>query len=316
MGALSCVLLPQFSEWFQKESREEIDPVNFNSKTIRFHEVLESPRCEHPNLLRDFRENELRLISDLSMAREVQQQLLQREVRNVPGVDLATACLPARELAGDFYDFLPYGSGRFALALGDVCGKGTAAALLGALVMGILRAHTADRRVAVPEVLAAINDRVHAAHLDARFVVMLFAVLDFTTWQLRLANAGNPYPLLLRKGRIDEIAVSGIPLGLIEGTRYDAVSLDLQLGDIVVFASDGILECQNRKQEAFGASRLGAVLASLPRDASAKDISTAILTATDEFSRDPSSPDDDRSIIVLRLTDEASAHFPRLPLTC
>jgi len=285
--------------------------VNFNSKTIRLHEALESPRCERPNLLRDFRENELRLISDLSMAREVQQQLLQREVPNVPGVDLAAACVPARELAGDFYDFLPYGSGRFALALGDVSGKGTAAALLGALVMGILHAHTADHTAPAPEALAAINDRVHAAHLDAPFVVMLFAVLDSATWQLRLANAGNPYPFLLREGRIDEIVVSGIPLGLIEGTRYDTVSLDLQLGDIVVFASDGILECQNREQEAFGASRLGAVLASLPRDTSAKDISTAILTATDEFSRDPSSPDDDRSIIVLRLTDEPADPISR-----
>ena len=92
------------------------------------------------------------------------------------------------------------------------------------------------------------------------------------------------------------------------------MSLDLQLGDIVVFASDGILECQNREQEVFGASRLGAVLASLPPEASAKDISTAILSATDEFSHDPSSPDDDRSLIVLRLTDEPSADFPRLPL--
>lgn len=288
--------------------------MNLHSRTVSFHEALNPSTAEHP-VLPHFRENELRLVSDLSMAREVQQQLLQREVRGVPGIDLATACVPAHELGGDFYDLLPYGSGRFALALGDVSGKGTAAALLGALVMGILRAHTADHYEApAPEVLAAINDRVHAAHLDTRFVVMLFAVLDPGTRQMILANAGNPYPFLLREGTIKEIPVSGMPLGLNAGIPYDAVSLDLQLGDIVVFASDGILECQNREQEAFGAGRLGAVLASLPQDARAKDISSAILSATDEFSRDPSSPDDDRSLIVLRVTDEASADFPRLPV--
>jgi sigma-B regulation protein RsbU (phosphoserine phosphatase) len=287
--------------------------LNLNSKTVCLREALNASTPDH-SVLPHFGEHELRLISDLSMAREVQRQLLRREVRDIPGVDLATANVPARELGGDFYDLVPYGNRRLALALGDVSGKGIAAALLGALVMGILRAHTANHAAPAPEVLAAINDRVHAAHLDARFVVMLFAVLDATTWQLRLANAGNPYPLLLRKGRIDEIVASGIPLGIIEGSRYDAVSVDLQLGDIVVFASDGILECQNKEQEAFGAERLGAVLASLPQDASAKDISAAILTATDEFSRDPSSPDDDRSIIVLRLTDEPSPDFPRLPL--
>ena len=288
--------------------------MNLNSKTIRFDEAIESPRREHPNLRRDFRENELRLISDLRMARELQQQLLQREAYDVPGVDMAAGCVPARELGGDFYDFLPYGNGRLGLALGDVSGKGTAAALLGALAMGIFRAHTANRAGSPPEVLAALNDRIHAVGLDARFVVMLFAVLDPGTRQLTLANAGNPYPLLLRGGRVDEIPVAGIPLGLMEGTRYDAVSVDLRLGDVVVFASDGILECQNREQESFGAGRLADVLTSLPQDAPAKHISSAILCATDEFSRDTPVQCDDRSLIVLRVTDELRADFSGLPV--
>jgi sigma-B regulation protein RsbU (phosphoserine phosphatase) len=258
--------------------------------------------------------NELRLINDLDMAREVQQQLLPKGTREISGLDLAAECVPARELGGDFYDFLPYGNGRLALALGDVSGKGTAAALLGALAMGILRAHTLDHAGLPTEVLATLNDRIHAARLDARFVVMLFAVLDPCTRQLTLANAGNPYPFLIRNGRIEEIPVSGIPLGLMEGTRYEAVSLDLQLGDIVVFVSDGILECQNGQQEAFGAGRLAAVLTSLPQDDSAEDISSAILDATGVFSCNASALRDDRSLIVLRVTDELRADFSRLPV--
>ena len=288
--------------------------MNLNSKTIRFYEAIESPRREDPNASRDFCENELRLMSDLRMAREVQQQLLQLEACNVPGLDLAAACVPARELGGDFYDFLPYGSERLGLALGDVSGKGTAAALLGALAMGIFRTHTIDRAGSPSEVLAALNDRIHAVGLDARFVVMLFAVLDPGTRQLTLANAGSPYPLLLRGGRVEEIAVSGIPLGLIEGTQYDAVSLELLLGDVVVFASDGILECQNQEEEAFGAGRLATVLMSLPQDAPAKDISSAILGGTDEFSHDTPLQNDDRSLIVVRMTEELRTDFSRLPV--
>lgn len=280
--------------------------MNLNSKTLGFNEGLIPPTREHANLYREFHESALPLISDLNMAREVQQQLLRGEARFLPGVDLATACVPARQLGGDFYDFLPYGIGRFALALGDVSGKGTAAALLSALTMGILRAHTVDHAGSPPEMLTTLNDRIHAARLDARFVVMLFAVLDSGTRQLTLANAGNPYPFLIRKGRIEEIAVAGIPLGLMEGTRYEAVSLDLHLDDIVVFVSDGILECQNTEQEAFGASRLFTVLASLPQNASAEDISSAILGATDEFGRSASAPHDDRSLIVFRMTDKFS----------
>jgi len=286
--------------------------VNLNSKTIRFHELPKSPGREHPSLPGNPRENELRLISDLSMAREVQQRFLQREVQDVPGVDLAAGCVPARELGGDFYDFLPHGGGRLGLALGDVSGKGTAAALLGALAMGIFHAHTVDCTGSPPEVLAALNDRIHAVGLDGRFVVMLFAVLDRGAQQLALANAGNPYPLLLRGGGVEEIPVSGIPLGLMEGTRYDAVSLDLRLGDVVVFASDGILECQNREQEAFGTGRLVELLTSIPKDAPAKDVSSAILEATDEFSHDAPVQNDDRSLIVLRVTDRLD--LSRLPV--
>lgn len=288
--------------------------MSLSSKTVSFHETFNLSTRERPYLDHHDSENELRLSSDLRMAREVQQQLLQREVDNVPGIDLATACVPVRELSGDFYNFLYYGSAGFALALGDVSGKGTAAALLGALAMGILRAHPVDHAGSPPEVLAALNNSIHAARLDARFVVMLFGALDLSARRLTLANAGNPYPLLLRNGRVDEITVSGIPLGLIEGTRYDSVSLDLQCDDVIVFASDGILECQNKEQEPFGTRRLATLLTSFPQGISAENISSAILDATDEFSRHGSAPDDDRTLIVLRLTDDTREDFSSLPL--
>lgn len=256
--------------------------------------------------------NKLRLINDLDMARRVQQQLLPKAANEICGLDLAAKCLPAWELSGDFYDFLPYGCGRVGLALGDVSGKGIAAALLGALTIGILRAQTVEK--ACPsEVLAWLNNRILETHLDARFVAMLFAVFDAGSRQLTIANAGNPYPLLLRNGRVEEIPVSGIPLGIVGCNRYEPVSLKLQVNDVVVFASDGIVECESRKDELFGDKHLEAALASLPPDVSAEGIVSAILDETDAFSGRPSVPHDDRSLVVLRVTENLPTDFTGFP---
>lgn len=287
--------------------------MNLSSTTVSLHEVLTPSTWEDPDLHPNYRENELRLMSDLRMAREVQRQLLHREAPEAPGIDLAATSIPARELGGDFHDLLPYGNGAVALALGDVSGKGTAAALLGALTMGILRTHTVNHAGSPAEVLAALNNYILGNRLDSRFVVMLFAAFDPGTRRLTFANAGCPYPLLLRNGSVEEIKISGTPLGLFEDTRYGSVSLDLQPGDVLVFASDGILECENYEQDAFGSGRLGALLASLPQETPAEAICSAILDATNEFARHASAPDDDRSLLVLRVPDDPCAEFSIFP---
>jgi sigma-B regulation protein RsbU (phosphoserine phosphatase) len=281
--------------------------MNLNGNTFS-KTALTRPRSEPTRLYHQAWENEARLVDDLDIAREVQQQLLPRWTPAIPGLDLAAACVPARELGGDFYDFLPYGNGCLGLALGDVSGKGTAAALLGALTIGILRTHTVDHPCAPAELLATLNEQINAARLNARFVAMLFAVFDSNARQLVIANAGNPHPLLVRKGRLAEISLSGTPLGLMAGTRYEPMTLDIQRGDTMVFVSDGILECHNSKHEAFGSERLAALLTSLPSEASAEEISSIILNVTDIFGGHASVLHDDRSLIVLRVTEESSEH--------
>jgi len=119
---------------------------------------------------------------------------------------------------------------------------------------------------------------------------------------------------IVHKGRIEEIPLTGIPVGLMAGTKYEPLSLDLQSGDTLVFDSDGILECQNSKHEAFGTERLAAALTSLPSDASADEISFAILSATDVFSGQASAQHDDRSLVVLRVTEDSSSDPSRVPV--
>ncbi len=269
---------------------------------------------ENARLYEEARENERRLSSDLDTAREIQRQLLPTGAREVPGLDLAAAYVPARELGGDFYDFLPYGEGRLALTLGDVSGKGTAAALYGSLAIGTVREIVVDHVCEPATMLAMLNQRLHAARLDSRFIAMLFAIYDAPTRRLTLSNAGGPYPLLVRNGQVEVIRLEGVPLGLLPETHYDEITVVLQPGDIVLFASDGILETENSTQEEFGPHRLASLLSLLSPADSARAIAEQILAATDGHSGPGAAPRDDRTLVVLRVTDESGSDFSKLPI--
>lgn len=269
---------------------------------------------ENARLFEQVRENERRLQNDLGTAQEIQRQLLPTGAREIPGLDLAAAYVPARELGGDFYDFLPYGEGRLAIALGDVSGKGTAAALYGSLAIGTIREIVVDRDCDPACMLALLNQRLHNTRLDARFIAMLFGVYDAAHRRLALANAGSPYPLLLRDGHVISVRLEGVPLGLLPETQYDESSLDLLPGDVVVFASDGILESENASEEEFGLQRLSAVLSSISQDDSARAIAERILAETDDHSGAGTAPHDDRTLVVLRVTDETGSDFSKLPV--
>jgi phosphoserine phosphatase RsbU/P len=262
---------------------------------------------ENSRLYSESQESRARLQKDLDTAREVQRQLLPKSKREVPGLDISTVYVPARQLAGDFYDFLSYGSGRFALALGDVSGKGTAAALYASLAVGTLREYTQDHRCWPEEMLRVLNKRLCAAHMMPNYVALLFAVYDSNLRQLMLANAGEPRPILLRSGEVQEIQIDGTPLGMFEETEYDELTVALQPGDAMIFASDGILEATNSEDEHFGLERLTDVLKNLPAVATAEEINAEVITATDTFSGKPEEPHDDRTLIVLRVT-QLTAH--------
>lgn len=269
---------------------------------------------ENARLYEEARENQRRLQSDLDTAREIQRQLLPTGAREVPGLELAAAYVPARELAGDFYDFLPYGKGRLGMALGDVSGKGIAAALFASLAIGIIREHVVEHPCRPAEMLAMLNTRLHAARLDSRFIATLFSVYDAGTRQLTLSNAGGPYPLLVRDGVVQSIRISGVPLGLFPDTQYDEITVDLVPGDTVLFASDGILESTNAELEEFGPDRLCSVLGGVSPQQSASDIAADILAATDTHSGHGVAPFDDRTLLVLRVTDPSSSDFSKLPI--
>lgn len=296
---------------------ESTNPNAFTAEHERMLATLGSYiaiALENARLYEEARVSERRLQTDLATAREIQRGLLPTGAREVPGLELAAAYVPARELGGDFYDFLPYGQGRLAMVLGDVSGKGTAAALFASLAIGIVREHIVEHPCPPAEMLAMLNTRLYSVHFDSRFIATLFSVYDASTRRLTISNGGGPYPLLVRDGAVQSVRVAGIPLGLFPDTKYDEVTLELVPGDTVLFASDGILEAFNADLEEFGPDRLDAVLSSVSPDQSAEAIAALILAATDDYSGAGVIPSDDRTLLVLRVTDHDTSDFSKLPI--
>ncbi|HXJ14239.1 MAG TPA: GAF domain-containing SpoIIE family protein phosphatase [Candidatus Limnocylindrales bacterium] len=296
---------------------ESTKPHAFSPEHERLLNILGSyiaVALENSRLFEEARENQTRLLNDLETAREIQRQLLPSGAKEIPGLDLATAYVPARELGGDFYDLLPYGVGRLAIANGDVSGKGTAAALYGSLAIGILRELVHDNEASPSEMLEQMNNRLLAARLDARFIAMQFAVYDAALRELTIANAGGTLPLLIRNRDVTEINVAGMPLGLLPEAEYDEVRLTLVPGDVVVFASDGIHESMNKEQEEYGIDRLKELLSTVSSADPGYKVAQRIVKATDEHTGPGRQPHDDRTLLILRVTDDTEADFSKLPI--
>ena len=285
----------------------DLESIEYNAFTEQHEDMLSTlasyiaVAIENSRLYDKVRQDEKRLADDLATAREIQKGLLPEGVPDLPGLEVGSAYEPATMLGGDFYDFLPHGEGRLAIAVGDVAGKATAAALQGSLAIGLLREHMVSHPCGPAEMLVHMNRQLHLPRLDNRFVAMLFAIYDTDSQVLTVANAGFTRPLLVRDGQIDEIHVQGIPLGLIPGTQYEEISLQLQKNDLLVFCSDGVQESVDRRGEEFSQKRLRALLVE-QRENSAQKIADTLLQVTEQHAVGNREPADDRTVVVLKVT--------------
>jgi phosphoserine phosphatase RsbU/P len=290
----------------------DLESINLNAFSAEHERMLQilgsyiAIALENSRLYAASRENEQRLQTDLDTARDIQRQLLPQKPHKMSGIDLAAVYVPARELAGDFYDFLPRADDRLAIVVGDVSGKGTAAALYASMAIGILREHTADHALSPSELMATLNGRLCASHISPGFVALLFAYCDIQKRELHIVNAGIPWPILVRDGKAQELKIDGTPLGIFPDLEYETLRVAAKPGDIIIFASDGILESMNAVEEQFGFERLVETLRTLQPGTSSKAVCAAILAATDKFSGRPEEPHDDRTLIVLRITGTRS----------
>jgi len=253
---------------------------------------------ENARLYEQVARDEARLERDLQAAKRIQGALLRPVPSEDYGLDMAARYLSAREVCGDLYEFLRYGPQQLGVALGDVSGKGTAAALYGAVAIGIMRS-LAPQKLQPAEMLRQMNQLVGERRIEGRFMTACFATWQKGRQKLRVANAGQSQPLLYKDGRCDKIQLAGFPLGIFEEVSYDEWGVTLVSGDIVVFHSDGLAETANKEGQFFGTQRLQK-LVEQHHETSATELADLLLREVDWFAE--SAPlADDRTLVVLKV---------------
>jgi sigma-B regulation protein RsbU (phosphoserine phosphatase) len=253
---------------------------------------------ENARLYEQVARDEARMERDLNAARRIQGALLPRLPGPEFGLDIAARVVSSRELSGDLYDFIRYGPHDLGIALGDVSGKGSAAALYGAVAVGTLRS-LGSQKPRPANMLHALNGFLGERLIEGRFMTLCFATWSRRHRRLRMANAGQEQPILLHGGRCEKIRLAGFPLGMFEEMTYDERSFILDPGDVVVFYSDGIGDAQSPSGAFFGYDGVIQQLTA-NQHLSADAIADRILEEADSFSGGKH-PTDDRTLVVLKI---------------
>jgi sigma-B regulation protein RsbU (phosphoserine phosphatase) len=253
---------------------------------------------ENARLYEQVARDEARLDRDLQAAKRIQGALLRPVPTEDYGLDIAARYISAREVCGDLYEFLRYGPQQLGIALGDVSGKGTAAALYGAVAIGIMRS-LAPQKLQPADMLREMNKIVGEQRVEGRFMTACFATWQKGRQKLRVANAGQSQPLLYKDGRCGKVELTGFPLGIFEEATYDEWGVTLDAGNILVFHSDGLAEASNSEGQFFGTERLRTFIEER-HEMGARDLSDAILREVDLFTNGaPLS--DDRTLVILKV---------------
>ncbi len=253
---------------------------------------------ENARLYEKLAREEARMERELTAAQRLQNALL-RPVPSIDfGLDIAARILSAREVCGDLYDFLSYGTQQLGVALGDVSGKGSAAALYGAVATGILRS-LSPHKLQPAELLHQLNQLVCDRRIEGRYMTICFATWQKGRRKLRVANAGQTQPLLWKDGRVEQLKLSGFPIGIFDDVTYDEWSVTLNSGNILVLYSDGITEAANREGKFFGAGRLKTVIEQNTQLSSA-ELADRMLEEVREFTQGGAITDD-RTLVVMKV---------------
>ncbi|MBV8435940.1 MAG: PP2C family protein-serine/threonine phosphatase [Silvibacterium sp.] len=242
-----------------------------------------------------------RLNRELEIAQEVQARLFPQHLPAVAGLDYCGHCRPAREVGGDYYDFLDLPGGRLGIAIGDVSGKGIGAALLMASLEASLRAQASVRHE-LAELMMQVNNLVYEASSENRYATLFYAEYDARSRLLSYVNAGHDAPVVLRKTvtgcDVVRLETGGPVIGLLRQS-YQQESFPLEAGDRVVLFTDGVSESMNARGEEWGEDKL-IQFAETCHGLSAFEEMTQILAAADAFAAG-TSQHDDMTLVVLHV---------------
>ena len=248
-------------------------------------------------------ENKNRLEQDLQAAYTIQQSLLPQSLPQVKGITFGGISQPAREVGGDFYDFIEVDSKHLGVVIGDVAGKSIPASLLLAMARSLIRAES-RRHKSPKEVISRVNDLISRDVTSERFVTVLYLVLEKSSKKLKFSLGGHVPLLLYRKGSktVESKDLDGIPTGLVEGSPYQEMDLTLEDGDVVVLYTDGAIEALNRDKEQFGIENLVAALKKYA-SGSGEEIAKGIYSEVESFTSG-TEQFDDITIVTLKVDQE------------
>ena len=241
-----------------------------------------------------------RVHQELEDARQIQQSLLPKETPKIEGFEIAGTSIPAKEVSGDFYDYLSLEE-NVGIVLVDVSGKSVKAAMVAAMVNGMLHAEVKGQREvwnSPSVILRELNIALRPRLIHWMFTAMSLGILQPEEKRLYFSNAGLPYPIVKRGEKIWELEVNGSPLGAVDGSEYTELSVDLEAGDFVVFYSDGITEATNGIGEMYQTERLLEVLQKADLRFSAQEMADKILRNVAMFVGDVEQRDDITLVVV------------------
>lgn len=257
-----------------------------------------SIRVENARLLEERFERE-RMEHELQLATEIQQRFQPSAMPTVEGYEFQGISFSCYEIGGDYYDFIPRHDGKMFIALGDVSGKGTAAALLMSSLHAAIHAQAAAKST-LAETVTAVNQYLAENTPANRFVTLFIAELDPATGILHYINAGHNPPLLVqRDGQVKQLASGGFPLGILPMAQYDVGEIKLEESETLLVYSDGVSEANNLRGEEFGMARLEEVVKKNMKS-SASSLRDKVESALSAFTQTAPANDDITLVIVKR----------------
>jgi serine phosphatase RsbU (regulator of sigma subunit)/anti-sigma regulatory factor (Ser/Thr protein kinase) len=245
-----------------------------------------------------------RIDQELRVAQVIQQQFLPQEAPAPEGWSVVPHYRPAREVGGDFYDFIELPDGRIAIVVGDVTDKGVPAALIMARTHSILRAE-ASRSPSPGAVLARANELLVPEMPNRMFVTCLLVFLEPASGRMVIANAGHNLPYVRSADRVTEVRATGMPLGLLPGVTYEETKAVIEPGSTVLLYSDGIVEAHGPEREMYGFPRLREEFGTL--DVPGSDVIDRVLEHLHAFTGPGWEQEDDITMVALRRADEVAA---------
>lgn len=239
-----------------------------------------------------------KLEDELLIAREIQKGLLPNVIPFIPGIEIAATNISSKQVGGDYYDVLPLDQHRSIIAIGDVSGKGTPAALLMANLQATIRA-LAPLDLPLNEFTMRVNELMCSNTGGSRFVTFFWGIIDDRSKDLTYVNAGHNYPFLLRTdGECERLDKGGMILGVMkEGIAYDQETVRLSPGDLLVLFTDGVSEAMSKESVEYGEARLESLLPAI-RNLSAQQITEAIYNDVQQHATGAPQSDDITMMVV------------------